>query len=54
MSKKVEMREMQGLKPETPNLCHLSGEACGGLKPFSVMSLLELFGAVDDAHAQRS
>jgi hypothetical protein len=35
-SKKVERHEKQGLKPETPNLCHLSGEACGGLKPFSV------------------
>jgi hypothetical protein len=36
---KVEMHEKQGLKPETPNLCHLSGEACGELKPFSVKFL---------------
>ena len=28
--------EMQRLKPETPNRCHLSGEACGGLKPLSL------------------
>ena len=28
--------EIQRLKPYTPHHCHLSGVACGGLKPFSV------------------
>jgi hypothetical protein len=28
--------EIQRLKPYTPHHCHLSGMACGGLKPFSV------------------
>jgi hypothetical protein len=32
----VEMFNMQWLGPGTPNHCHSSGVACGGLKPFFV------------------
>jgi len=35
---------MQGLKPGTPLLCRLSGEACGGLKLLFVSAGIEGYG----------
>ena len=38
---KVEMHEMQGVKPGTPNYGGRDPVACGGLKPFSVNDELD-------------